>query len=56
MAVRCLGDRLFQLSLVGQGVAQADVRVGMIGIEPGGCSCFSDRLVQLPLSEQDAAK
>ena len=43
------GDRLLQLSLGCQGVAEVGVGLGVVGLEPDRRAVFGDRLLQLPL-------
>ena len=50
-----LGDRLIQLPLISQGVAQVGVSLGVAGIESDRGAVFGDRFLQLPLGIEDGA-
>jgi hypothetical protein len=50
------GDRLGQLPLGRQGVAQVVVCLGEVGLEAEGLLAGGDRLIQLPLVPQDDAQ
>ena len=54
--MRYLGDRLVQLPLVAQGVAEVVVGLGVVGLEPERRAVLGDRLVQLPLIAQGNAE
>ena len=46
------GDRLVELALVAQGVAEVEVGLGVVGLEPDRLAVFGDRLVELALVVQ----
>ena len=56
MAVAVLGDRLVQLPLLAQGLAEVVVEGGVVGLDADGGAVLGDRLIQLPLHKQGEAE